>query len=97
MNQRRKWAKAAAACALLVAFGAARMPLESSLHADLREAKLRTGQLDLAMRDQIGQRLAVAVMGGFRSLVASMLSLKASISEEACGRNKFGPNTIDRL
>jgi hypothetical protein len=67
----------AGAVALLLVFGLVRLPLESAFHHELRATKLRTGSLDIDMRDQIGQKLAVAVIGGFRSLVASILNLRA--------------------
>lgn len=66
-----------AALGLLVVFGLVRLPLESRLEEDLRARHFRDSQLDLTMREQLGQGMFVASMGGFRSLIASILYLQA--------------------
>jgi hypothetical protein len=78
----RRPLKIACAALLLAGFGLARMPFEAALARDHRSSGLRGGRLDLAMRDQVSQKLAVAVLGGFRSLVATILSLEAHTAWE---------------
>ena len=65
------------AAAIIVGFGIARLPLEARLSTELRNLGFRGAQLDLTVEDQLSQNLAVAVVGGFRSLTASILSLQA--------------------
>jgi hypothetical protein len=62
---------------VILGFGALRLPLETSLENKWRAGHFRDSQLDLGVRDQIGQLSFVAALGGFRSLVASLLSLQA--------------------
>jgi len=62
---------------IVVAFGLVRLPVESGLERDLRRRGLHSGALDLSLREQLGQASFVAVLGGFRSLVASLLALAA--------------------
>lgn len=63
--------------ALLMAFGAARLPFERSLGEEWERLHLRSGNVDIDVREKLSQMSFVAVLGGFRSLVASFLSLKA--------------------
>ena len=67
----------ALAIALIAAFGIARAPLESALSREMFARGLQQRNLDLSMRDQLGQQAFVAALGGFRSLVASILHLQA--------------------
>jgi len=66
-----------AALAVIVLFGLVRLPLESGIERDLRAAHFRDTELDLSMREQLGQGMFVASIGGFRSLIASILYLQA--------------------
>jgi len=66
-----------AALAVLLVFGLIRLPLESGIEKDLRANHFRDTQLDLSMREQLGQGMFVASIGGFRSLIASILYLQA--------------------
>ena len=63
--------------AIICGFGAARIPLERGLEEDWRERDLLPERLELGVRERLGQMSFVAAFGGFRSLVASFLSLEA--------------------
>lgn len=65
------------AVAIVAGFGIARLPLESRFAAGQRDLGFRAAELDLTVEDKLSQNLAVAVVGGFRSLTASILSLQA--------------------
>ncbi len=68
-----------AALAVLLVFGFLRLPIESGLSRDLRAHHFRDSELDLSMREQLGQGMFVASVGGFRSLIASVLYLGADV------------------
>jgi len=51
--------------------------MEAQLDRELTELHFRGDLPDLAMREQIGQMGFMAALGGFRSLVASMLDIQA--------------------
>ncbi len=78
--------RSAATWALVIAglllFGLARLPLERGLEAQHRAAGLRTANLDLGLRDQIGQLSYAAALSGFRSLVAAFLWIEAHTAWE---------------
>jgi tetratricopeptide (TPR) repeat protein len=74
----RRWRYGAAVGVLLVS-GAVRLPLERTLEAEWERLHLRGPKLDLGIREEIGQMSYVAALGGFRSLVATFLTLKAHI------------------
>ncbi len=65
------------ALAVIVAGGAARMPLEQHHTADLRAQNLLEPPLGLSLRDELGQSMFMATLGGFRSPVASVMELRA--------------------
>lgn len=65
------------AVAIIAGSGIARLPLETRFAAELRHLGFRAAELDLSVGDKLSQNLAVAVVGGFRSLTASILSLQA--------------------
>ncbi len=73
---RRNLKRAAAGLVLLV-FGIGRMSWEGSMEEEWKRLQLRAGGLDLGVREQLGQMSYLAALGGFRSLVASFLSVKA--------------------
>jgi hypothetical protein len=54
----------------LLAFGAARLLPEAALTREQHVAGFRKGQLDLAMRQQVGQVAFVAALSGFRAIIA---------------------------
>ncbi len=60
----------------LVVVGIVRLPVEAGFQRDLEAAGLGEDEVDLPMREEIGQASFVAVLGGFRSLVASILNLE---------------------
>lgn len=67
---------------LLVAvlvFGGVRLPLEQSLSEELREVGLQRQKLDIGTRDYIDQTSSAVALGGLRTLVASMLDLRAHV------------------
>jgi len=71
-----------AVVAALLLFGLARLPVEKSLEAAHRAAHLRTANLDIELREQIGQLAYTAALGGFRSLVAAFLWIDAHTAWE---------------
>lgn len=68
-----------AALAVLIVFGFLRLPIESGIAKDLRALHFSDTDLDLSMREQLGQGMFVASIGGFRSLIASVLYLEADV------------------
>lgn len=62
---------------LLLVFGAVRMPFERQLEAEHKAAYFHGAQLDLGLREQIGQMAFLAALSGFRALVADGLYLHA--------------------
>jgi len=68
------------AIALLLLFGAARLPLEIHLAKLQQQAGFHTAKLDLPLRQQLGQSSFVAALSGFRSLVAVILWIQANDS-----------------
>jgi len=61
---------------ILVAGGLIRLPLERAFSKELQERQLAEERLNLSLRDELGQSFFIAVLGGFRSLVASMIEIK---------------------
>jgi len=74
---RLRWKKIALAFAVIVAGGAVRLPLEQHHTAELRAQHLLEPPLRLSLRDELGQSLFIATLGGFRSPVASVMELRA--------------------
>jgi len=70
------------AAALLLAFGALRVPIETHLDALHRSEGFRTARLDLDLRSKVSQMAFVAALGGFRSFVAAVLWIEAHIAWE---------------
>lgn len=70
----RKWLYAAL---ILLAGGAARLPLEQAFSRDLKTRGLAEERLNLSLRDELGQSFFIAVLGGFRSIVASVIELQS--------------------
>jgi hypothetical protein len=62
----------------LLAFGALRLPIESALTKENHEAHFQQANLDLDLREEIGQLSFVAALSGFRSLVADLIYLEAN-------------------
>jgi hypothetical protein len=72
-----RWKNLAAALLVITAGGAARLPLEKSYTASMRGQQLLEPPLNLDLRDELGQTFFIAVLGGFRSIVATIMELKA--------------------
>lgn len=70
------------AFAVIVAGGAARMSLERDFSRDLLERRLVEEPLNLSLREQVGQSAFIALLGGFRSLVASFVELESLTARE---------------
>jgi hypothetical protein len=66
----------------ILLFGLVRLPVETSLDASQRSANLRTAELDIGLREQIGQLSYAAALSGFRSLVAAFLWIDAHTAWE---------------
>ncbi len=67
---------------LLIGFGFAKVPLENRLERAQEEAGFHKGQLNLELREQVGQAGFIAALGGFRALVANLLWVKAYVEWE---------------
>ena len=69
----RKWLIAAL---ILLVGGIARLPLEHSFSKELQTHRLPEEKINLSLRDELGQSFFIAVIGGFRSLVASIVEVE---------------------
>ena len=69
-------------CALLLTFGALRLPIESALTAQHRSAYFHSAPLGLDLREQVGQLGFLAALSGFRSLVADVAFIQAHVAWE---------------
>jgi len=63
---------------LLLAFGGLRLPIESELTEENHRAHFQQANLNLTLREQIGQLSFVAALSGFRSLVADLIYIEAN-------------------
>ncbi len=67
----------------LLVLGAARLPVEHALFLERTQQHLYSAPpLDLSLREQLGQLGFVAALGGFRSLVANFLFIRAHVAWE---------------
>jgi tetratricopeptide (TPR) repeat protein len=66
----------------LLAFGAIKLPVERRLAAEHRALHFHGVELDLNLREQIGQLGFVAALSGFRSLVADVAFIEAHAAWE---------------
>jgi hypothetical protein len=67
---------------LLLIFGALRVPIESALTAEDRNAYFHETQLGPGLREEIGQLGFLAALSGFRSLVADLAFIRAQVAWE---------------
>lgn len=72
----------AVAILLLILFGAVRLPLEQHVTREQEQFYFRQSQLDLELREQLGQLGFLAALSGFRSLVADLLWIEAHAAWE---------------
>jgi hypothetical protein len=68
--------------ALLLGFGAMRLPFEHHLMVDQRQQRLNQVGLDLDLREQLGQLGFIAVFSGFRAIVADIAFIQAHVAWE---------------
>ena len=83
----------------LLAFGAAKVLPEAALHRAQLAAGLGKGQLDLSMRQQLGQLGFVAALSGFRAIVADGFWIHAQTAWERVdwGRMKLDFDIVTAL
>jgi hypothetical protein len=62
---------------IVLATGAARFPFERRIAAKHEQLRFRSTELDLSLREQIGQGAFIAALSGFRSLVADIFFIEA--------------------
>lgn len=67
------------AIAVLLIFGAAKLPLEEHITKDMRRMKMLEEPLRLGVGEDLGQAGLAASLGGLRGLVASMFELRAHV------------------
>lgn len=65
------------AIAILIAFGLARLGLEEPMARDMVARHYWPNTMNMETRDKVGQLGFTAALGGFRSLVASIMSVQA--------------------
>jgi len=75
----RGWFRFTTVAALLLLFGAVRLPIETRLTQEYRSAFFHGAKLNLGLRQQIGQAGFLAALGGFRALVADGLWIEAHV------------------
>ncbi len=78
MRSARTWV----ACLALLVFGGVRLPIETALDRQQRDALLRQTALDLNLREQVGQTGFLAALSGFRSPLAAILWIEAHTAWE---------------
>jgi tetratricopeptide (TPR) repeat protein len=70
------------AAAMLIAFGLIKLPAERAIEMQHRQEHLRGVELNLDLREKIGQLGFVAALSGFRSIVADGLFIQAHVAWE---------------
>jgi len=73
----RPWFRFGMVAAILLLFGAVRLPIEVRLNQEYRAGFFHGAKLNLSLRQQIGQVGFLAALGGFRALVADGLWIQA--------------------
>lgn len=71
-----RWKSFCLALLIIIGGGVLRLPLEQRYSAEMKKQNLLETPLNLSMRDELGQTFFIAVFGGFRSVVASLVELK---------------------
>jgi hypothetical protein len=77
--RRRPWFCFARVAAVILLFGAVRVPIETRLNAEYRNAFFHGAKLTIGVRQQIGQMGFLAALGGFRAAVADYLWIQAHV------------------
>jgi hypothetical protein len=97
--RQRVWVRAVAIAAVLLAFGAVRVPIETRLNQEYRAAFFHGATLNLSLRQKIGQLGFLAALGGFRALVADGLWIQAHVdwTRTEWGKMLFLFNTATAL
>ena len=87
------------AIAIVAAFGAARMSFEQRLTEEHRSAYFHGAQLDLDLRQQLGQMGFLAALSGFRAVVADGMWIEAHSAWERVewGRMKLLLDAVTSL
>jgi tetratricopeptide (TPR) repeat protein len=67
---------------MLIAFGVIKLPVERSTEMRHRQENLRGVELNLDLREKIGQLGFIAALSGFRSIVADGLFIQAHVAWE---------------
>ena len=96
---RRAYGSYAVVVALLLVFGAIRLPLETTLTREHRNANFGNVKLNLSLREKVGQLGFLAALSGFRTLVADLLWIQAHADWErvAYGSMNLLFNTVTTL
>ena len=68
-----------AAALVILAFGWAKLPVETRLTNENHAASFGNTKMNLALRDKVGQLGFLAALSGFRTLVADMLWIEAHV------------------
>ncbi|RYD74917.1 MAG: hypothetical protein EOP84_19140 [Verrucomicrobiaceae bacterium] len=66
----------------LLLFGAIKLPFEKALMSEHRAAHFHSSELNLDLREQIGQGGFIAALSGFRSILADLVYIRAHIAWE---------------
>jgi tetratricopeptide (TPR) repeat protein len=69
--------RAVLALAILIAFGALKLPMERHLAALHRQEHFRSVEFNLDLREKLGQLGFIAALSGFRAIVADALFIQA--------------------
>ena len=72
----------ALALAMLLGFGVTKLPAERALFVQHRHLHFRGVELNLDLREQLGQLGFIAALSGFRSIVADILFIQAHVAWE---------------
>jgi len=73
----KMWHRSSIVAVAVLVTGAVRLPLEATLHQELRDARLIPPPLEIGTGEKIGQTSRAVALGGLRTLVATFLNLRA--------------------
>jgi hypothetical protein len=96
---RRRWFRLAVTFLFLMLFGAIRLPFEVKLNQEHRAAFFHGANLNLSLRQQIGQMSFLAALGGFRAVIADGLFIMAHVdwTHTEWGKMLFLYNNVTAL